>query len=205
MFPLMLNLAGKTVLVVGAGVVGTRRTVSLLAANANVRLIDPRSADGPPHHSQLERIVVPYSPSHLQGVTLAFACSTPEVNLTVVNDARSTGVWVGDAAEPDRADVIVPSLVRQGGLLFAVSTGGASPTLAKRITHELIKLYDTAYADWVCVLGEIRSRAMTAIPDPTVRRSVLAEFCEPHWLERIRAAGPDITRMEMLGVLSSLG
>lgn len=205
MFPLMLNLAGRTVLVVGAGVVGTRRTLILLTADANVRLVDPRPTVSPPPHPQLERFVEPYSSSHLHGVDLAFACATSDVNLAVVNDARSAGIWVCDAAVPDRGNVIVPSVARQGGLLFAVSTSGASPTLAKRIKQELTERYDPSYSDWVRVLGEVRTEAMTTIPDATARRSILAAFCELHWLERIRTAGADITRKEMLTLLSSVG
>jgi precorrin-2 dehydrogenase / sirohydrochlorin ferrochelatase len=203
MFPLVVNLSGRTVLVVGAGVVGTRRTAALVAAGARVRLVDPDPTVGSAPDSRVVRVIEPYSPRHLDGVALAFACATPDVNAAVVADARAAGIWVGDAAEPDRGDVIVPSVVRQGDLMLAVSTGGASPHLASRIAAELSERYDPAYADWVRILGEVRAVVKQTAADAATRRTWLGEFCEPHWLARIRTAGPDVTRAEMLAALNA--
>lgn len=204
MFPLLVNLVGRTVLVVGAGAVGGRRAQGLLSAGAHVRLVDPDPRSGISAHPNLDRLVAPYQPSHLNDVSLVFACATEAVNAAVVADARAAGVWVGDAAEPDRGDVIVPGVVRRGDLCLTVSTGGASPHLARRIASELGERYDPTYADWVRVLGEVRAAAKAAVADAGARQRVLAEFTDPQWLERIRVAGPDVARREMLSRLAAV-
>src|SRR5947207_10770999 len=44
-FPLSLDVAGRRVVVVGGGPVGTRRAKALLTAGARVLLVDPRPSD----------------------------------------------------------------------------------------------------------------------------------------------------------------
>ena len=203
MFPVVLNLTGRTVLVVGAGEVGRRRTMRLLEVGASVRLVDPQPWTDPSDHPQIDRIVAPYSRSHLTSVSLAFACASNEVNATVVADAQEAGIWVGDADEPSRGDLIIPSVLRRGGLTLSVSTGGASPTLAKRIVHDLAEQFDSTYAGWVRLLGEMRKTAMNDISDPIVRRKILAKFTESHWLLRIQSVGAEQTLIEMKARMAS--
>lgn len=201
MFPLVFDLRGRAVLVVGAGRVGCRKAAAVADAGGRVLLVDP----GPPRelstHLLIDRRVEPYSTAHLNGVALVFACATTEVNATVIDDARGRGVWVCDAADAARGDFHLPGVVRRGDLTIAVSTGGAAPALAARITGELAELYDDAYADWVRVLAAVRTAVMREVPDPAVRRELLRGFADPVWLDRIRAAGPDVVLAEMLAEL----
>lgn len=198
MFPLVLDLRKRLVLVVGAGGVGGRRTAALVAAGAHVRLVDPDPAADHPDHHLVRRIVEPYTVGHLDGVALVFACATRPVNAAVVADARGRGLWACDAADPADGDVTVPAVVRRGGLTIAVSTGGAAPGLARRIAGRLAGEFDPAYADWVRVLGEVRAVVLQAVPDAAGRRRLFDTFIAPEWLDRIRTVGPAAAKAEML-------
>jgi precorrin-2 dehydrogenase/sirohydrochlorin ferrochelatase len=198
MLPLVFLLRGRTALVVGAGPVGVRKAAAVLDAGGRVRLVDPDPAAGVSHPS-VSRVIEPYSPAHLAGAALAFACAPPAVNAAVAADATARGVWVCDASDPARGDFALPSVVRRGDLTVAVSTGGAAPALARRIAGRLSDEFDAAYAGWVRVLGEVRAVVLATVPDPADRRRLFERFAAPHWLERTRAAGPDATKAEMLG------
>jgi precorrin-2 dehydrogenase/sirohydrochlorin ferrochelatase len=198
MLPIVIDVRGRTVLVVGAGRVGRWKATAATAAGGRVRLVDPDPTCGPDESALIDRRVESYSAAHLDGVVLVFACATAEVNATVVADARARGVWVCDSAESDRGDFHLPGVVRRGELTIAVSTRGAAPALAARITNELAVRYDDAYADWVRVLAAVRTAVMQTVPGPAVRRELLCEFAEPVWLDRIRTAGPDVVLAEML-------
>lgn len=202
MLPLVLDLRGRAVLVVGAGPVGRRKAAAVADAGGRVRLVDPESPRASDGHPFIERRVEPYSATHLDGVALAFACATAEVNAAVVADARTRGVWVCDAAEAARGDFHLPGVVRRGELTIAVSTGGAAPALAARITDELAGRYDDAYADWVRVLAAVRPAVVRSVADPAVRRQLLCGFADPMWLDRIRTAGSDVVLAEMLAELT---
>src|SRR5437868_3096149 len=99
LYPLVFELADRRALVVGLGRVGNRRASALVAAGARVLIVDPAAdpAAVPPGATILAE---PYRPSHLDGVDLAFAAASPEVNRRVVADARSRGVWVNSASAP---------------------------------------------------------------------------------------------------------
>lgn len=194
-----LTVRGLPVLVVGGGAVGRRKAGLLAAAGAVVTIVDPGtvalSLTGVRHTAEA------FADSHLAGVRLAFACATPEVNRVVVAAARARGVWVCSASEPSSGDFVLPSAVSRGELTFTVSTGGASPALAKRIAAGLLDQFDDSYAEWVRVLGEVRTAVLRDVSDANDRRRLLEGFADPRWLERVRTAGAAGARAEMLACL----
>ncbi len=197
MLSVNLTIRGRVVLVVGGGAVGRRKAAVAVAAGATVTVVDPGVVLPTPPAGVLH-IPEPFADSHLDGVALAFACATPEVNVAVVVAAKARGVWVCSASDPASGDFVLPSVVRRGDLTFAVSTGGASPGLAKRIAAEVLDHFDDGYAEWVRVLGEVRTVVLANVLDAAERRRLLDGFADPVWLERIRTAGADVVRAEMV-------
>jgi len=196
MFPVMLNLEGRRILVVGYGTVGRRKAAAALNAGAVVIAVDPHppaNAGGSPRV-----IAEPYRAEHLEGASLVFACAMPEVNARVVGDAKVRGIWVNSASHPEGGDFFLPSVVRAGDLTIAVSTGGSSPALARRIREKLEAQFDAAFAEWVKLLEEVRSEVLAAIPDPERRRELLDDFADWPWLERLRNEGIVAVRAAML-------
>jgi precorrin-2 dehydrogenase / sirohydrochlorin ferrochelatase len=193
-----LTLRGMPVLVVGGGTVGRHKAEVAAAAGGVVTVVDPNPRLVPLAAGVRHR-VEPFAAEHLDGVRLAFACVTPQVNAAVVAAAKARGVWVCSASDPAGGDFVLPSVARRGELTFAVSTGGASPALAKRLAGELLEQFDDGYAEWVRVLGEVRAAVLANVGDAGERRRLLSEFAHPVWLERIRTAGADVALAEMLG------
>jgi precorrin-2 dehydrogenase/sirohydrochlorin ferrochelatase len=200
MFPILLNLAGKRVVVVGGGSVGLRKLAALLEADAAVRLIDPRTPLALP--PKVEHVAEAYRAEHLAGAALAFACATPEVNAQVVADCRERGIWVNAASSPDEGDFALPAVVRRGELTFAVGTGGASPALARRIRERWEGEFDASFAEWVRVLAEVRSEVLAKVADEGKRRELLDGFAGWHWLARLRAEGADAVLVAMRAILA---
>ncbi len=187
MFPILLNLTGRTAVVVGGGAVGLRKIVALTEGEAAVRLIDPRPLPELP--TGVIHVEQAYRPDHLDGASLAFACATPEVNSRVVSDARERGVRVNSASNPADGDFVLPSVLRIGALTLGISTSGAAPALARRIREKLALEYDQAFAQWVDVLAVVRDEVMATIPDPDRRRTLLNSFADWPWLARLRVEG----------------
>jgi precorrin-2 dehydrogenase/sirohydrochlorin ferrochelatase len=196
MLSMNLTIRGLPVLVVGAGTVARRKAETVTAAGGWVTVIDPRPLASLFPYTVYRQEA--FTPAHLDGMRLAFACATPEVNTTVVAAAKASGVWVCSASDPAAGDFVLPSVARQGDLTFAVSTGGASPALAKRIAAGLLEQFDGAYAEWVRVLDEVRRAVLAEVTDPAERRRLLESFADPEWLARIRGVGADVALAEML-------
>lgn len=199
-FPVFLKLAGRVVVVVGGGTVGSRKARAVLAAGACVRVIDPATATlAPPlNSSQIVHIAEPYRADHLVGACLVFAAATPEVNARVVADANHRGIWVNSATNPAASDFIFPSVVRAGGLTVATSTAGAAPALARRVREKLEAEFDAAFAEWVQLLREVRAVVLASVSDPEQRRELLDGFADWPWLARLRAEGAAMVRAAML-------
>lgn len=196
MLSMNLTIYRSPVLVVGGGSVGRRKARLVSDSGGRVTVVDPRPLS--PWISGVVRYTAkPFTSDHLDGMRLAFACATPVVNTVVVGAAKARGVWVCSATDPASGDFVLPSVAKRGDLTFAVSTGGASPALAKRLAAELLEQFDDGYAEWVQILGMVRKEVLAMVSDPVARRRLLEEFARPEWLARIRAVGADAALAEM--------
>jgi precorrin-2 dehydrogenase / sirohydrochlorin ferrochelatase len=73
-------------------------------------------------------------------------------------DARALKIPVNIVDEPARCDFILPSIVERGDLAIAVSTGGKSPALAKKLRKELETVYGQEYAVLLKIMGDLREK-----------------------------------------------
>lgn len=159
-FPVLLDLAGRACLVVGGGAVAEGKVASLLAVQARVTVVSPTltarlhalAAAG-----RIQSLRRAYRHGDLAGHQIAFvATDDPDVSASVSAEGRARGVWINAADEPARCDFILPSVIRRGRLVVAVSTGGASPTAARAIRLELEAYLSTEHAMLVELAAEVR-------------------------------------------------
>lgn len=156
LYPIFLSLAGRTCAIVGGGPVAARKARRLRESGAAIRVISPETTSelaGLADHVLLR----PYEKGDLEGAYLAFAATNSrETNAAVVLEANERGIPVNVADSPAEGDFTVPSTLRRGGLQVAVSTGGASPTLARRVRLELEDVFGPEWEGIVERLGEDR-------------------------------------------------
>ncbi|MFO0800940.1 MAG: NAD(P)-dependent oxidoreductase [Gemmataceae bacterium] len=200
MFPVTLDLAGRTVVVVGYGAVGRRKAATAAAAGAHVVVVDPAVIPGTGVPGLAVRCES-YTPHHLTGAALVFASATPAVNDRVVADGRARGIWVNSATNPTDGDFTLPAVHAVGRLSIAVATGGASPALARRIRDQLADQFGATIAAWVELLNEVRGQVFVTVGDPTRRRELLDGFADWPWLDRLRMEGAEAVRTAMLAAV----
>ena len=191
MLPILLSLAGDSVLVVGGGAVGRRKASVAARAGARVRVLDPLPRPADFDDAGVEWVATAYDTAWLTGVTCVFACATAEVNAAVVADALARGLLVSDAAVPERGNFTLPAVGRVGGVTVAVSTGGASPRLAARLRDEVVARIDAVLPVWVELLETLRPEILREVADPVARRELFAELASPVWGERLRTEPPE--------------
>ncbi|MCU1486263.1 MAG: uroporphyrin-III C-methyltransferase [Actinomycetia bacterium] len=137
-YPVLLDLAGRSCLVVGGGPVALGKVRGLLAVDARVTVVAPDVLD---ELAALEGVTVvarAYESGDLAGHRLAItATGDPAVDHQVFLDGEAAGVWVNSADDPANCAFTLPAVVRQGPITLAVSTGGHSPALAKWLRDRL--------------------------------------------------------------------
>ena len=140
-YPVCLDMTERRCLVVGGGPVAERKVAGLLEAGARLTVVSPSTTDRLRDWARAARIRLrlrEYAAGDLAGHSLVFvATDDGRVNADVARDARAAGVLVNAADDPAHCDFILPAVLRRGELTVAVSTGGASPALARTVRDEL--------------------------------------------------------------------
>jgi precorrin-2 dehydrogenase/sirohydrochlorin ferrochelatase len=105
-------------------------------------------------------------------VVVIAATDDEGVNARVAADARAAGALVNVVDRPEECDFIVPSQVRRGDLVIAVTTGGAAPSLSRRIRERLQRQFGPEYGRLLEALRKVRQDLKARGLAPAVRRRV---------------------------------
>jgi precorrin-2 dehydrogenase/sirohydrochlorin ferrochelatase len=166
LFALFLKLEGKTCLVIGGGAIAESKLQALLHSGARVIVIAPevtRRIAALAKRSKLEWRPRPFATADVKGAFLAVAATnSPAVNHAVFAACSRRGVLCNVVDDPDYCDFYYPAVVRRGMLQIAVSTGGASPSLARRLRQQLERNFPSDYAAWLRHLAQQRQKLQRA-------------------------------------------
>jgi len=191
LYPIFLRLDGKECLVVGGGQVAERKIANLLQAGAGVLVVSPdvtAKIEEWAGAGRLEWRRRLFQASDLEGRELVFAATDDrEINISIAGECRQRKIWVNVADDPAGSDFHVPAVLTRGDIQLAISSGGKSPLLARKIRDRLALIIGPEYGEINGLLGELRQALQTRIPDPGKRRQVLQDLlAEEFWEELVR-------------------
>jgi uroporphyrin-III C-methyltransferase/precorrin-2 dehydrogenase/sirohydrochlorin ferrochelatase len=162
LYPLFLKLAGRAVLVVGAGPVAERKVEALLEAGAQVRLVAPDATAQLQAHAAAGRVDwIPrtFAERDVEGAWLVVAAtSDAEAQRAVGAAANARRVFVIAVDDPPNASAYSGGVVRRPPFTVAISSSGATPALT-RLVREIIE-HVLPPADWVEHAKQVRARWM---------------------------------------------
>jgi precorrin-2 dehydrogenase/sirohydrochlorin ferrochelatase len=168
-YPISLEVAGRNAVVIGREAVVQGKAEALLEAGAVVTVI-AEGPQGPLARLKLEtRATVlrrRYRHGDLDGAFICVASSDdPAERESIFREAHSRGVLVNVMDDTRHCDWAAPAVVRRGELIIAISTGGRSPALARRLRIELSERYGPEWEDVIDLLGEVRMETLADLPD----------------------------------------
>jgi precorrin-2 dehydrogenase / sirohydrochlorin ferrochelatase len=168
-YPIFLQIEGKPCLVVGGGDVGERKVEDLLLAGAQVNLVSREATpvlEAMAAQGLIKFLRDDFIPEHLDGMILAIAATNDlNTNKSVSIAAQVRGLPVNIVDQPDLCSFVVPATIRRGDLTLAISTGGRSPALAKKLRRDLEKVYGPEYGPYLELLGAIREKVLACRRD----------------------------------------
>lgn len=166
--PLCFDLRGRRVLLVGGGAVAARKGALLVRAGAQLRVVAPDI------DSELRRLVQPegewrrrgFVPQDLEGVVLAVAATDdPTINRAVSEAAREHAIPINVVDEPALCSFVFPAILDRDPLTIAISSGGASPVLVRRLKAQLDRTIPARFGDLARLLGRYREAVKQRLPN----------------------------------------
>jgi uroporphyrin-III C-methyltransferase/precorrin-2 dehydrogenase/sirohydrochlorin ferrochelatase len=173
-FPIFFDLTGQRVLVVGGGEVALRKVALLERTGAVILLVAPEVAPELMQRAArgaLQLAIREFVPSDLDGARLVIvATSRRAVNrwIAALSEARAIPVNVVDDREASR--FIVPAIVDRDPVLVAISSGGTSPVLARRLRERLEAFIPKRVGEFAVWLRGLRKASADRLRDTQERR-----------------------------------
>jgi len=171
--PIFLDVKSKSVAVIGGGVAAARRAETLLKAGARVTVF---AASLSAEFAALSRDSLLLAgrdpvPADLPGCALCIVATDDEAaDIAAHALAKEAGVLVNVAARPELCDFTLPAILDRDPVLIAISTGGASPILARKLRARLETLIPSGFGRLAEFVRASRPRVAEKLPDPTSRR-----------------------------------
>lgn len=173
-FPVFFDLSEQKVLVVGGGDVALRKVSLLERSGALITVVAPqivpelleRAAAGTPKLAIRE-----FAAADLDGARLVIvATSHRAVNRWIAKLCESRNIPVNVVDDREASRFIVPAIIDRDPVLVAVSTGGTSPVLARRLRERLEALVPHRIGELASWLRALRTAARRKLRDTGERR-----------------------------------
>jgi precorrin-2 dehydrogenase/sirohydrochlorin ferrochelatase len=204
-YPLFLDITDRRCVVIGGGDVAERKVARLLDFGASVVVVGKTLTPGleaMKKAGRISHIDVDYDQALIDDAFLVIgATDQDDINAEISRDGKEKGILVNIVDDPDKCDFVLPSLIRQGDLLIAISTGGKSPALAKKLREDMEHLFGTEYQTLLEVMGQLREKLVVKgrssdenrrVFEAVVHSDILKHIKDKSW-DKVRRIIYDVT------------
>ena len=172
--PLFFKLTDQPCLIVGGGMVALRKAETLRQAGGNVTVIAPQLTAALTEwrdKGHIEWREKSFAAVDVEGFRLVIsATSTRSVNEQVYHAALARNIPVNVVDCPELCSFIFPAILDRSPIVAAISSGGASPVLARLLRIKLEALIPPGYGALARLADRFRHKVKQAIPDGDKRR-----------------------------------
>lgn len=213
-YPAFLDLTNKRCLVIGGGKVAERKIRVLLKAGARVHCFSDTFSPGILKLAKKRLVSVtlkklakrPLSSSQLKNIFLVIgATSSPLLNRKVYEACRQRNILVNSVDDPQHSNFIAPAVMNRGPLAIAISTGGASPQLAKTVRERMEQLFGHEYASFLKFMSKERRKIISLVKDTRQRKKVFQDLVTSGILNLFRNGNKRAIRKRYEAVLLKHG
>lgn len=160
-FPAYFSLENRKILLVGGGYIALEKLEKLVDFTQDIRVITKEVSDDFLAFATEHTIVIEqraYEQGDIDGFDIVIvATDTVTLHKAIYEESRSSRVLVNSVDNTDYCDFIFPSYIKQGDLTISISTGGASPALAKRLRAYIEKLIPPAIGEFLKEMRALRT------------------------------------------------
>ncbi len=173
-FPIFLKLTDRDCLVVGGGEVASRKVNQLRKAGACITVVAPEICEPLQRLVEQEAIThlaEKYDSSHLNSKQIVVAATSDnQVNQEISQQAQAKCIPVNVVDDPALCSFIVPSTIDRHPVQIAISTGGASPVLARLLRSRLETFIPSGFGRLGALMRDFREQVKQKFPSIDERR-----------------------------------
>ncbi len=204
-YPLFADLRGRRCVVIGGGLVAQRKVTTLLNYGADLVVISPAATmhiRTYARQGRLRYLARRFRPGDLRHAWLAYAATDDmQINGQVFRAAQRMRIFANVVDQTPLCSFIAPAIFRRDPLTIAISTGGASPSLAKRLRHELEASIGSDYARMLKLLRSLRGVAKRQLPSYNERKHYFDQLVRGRVFQLVRNGQPQAARRTALTML----
>jgi precorrin-2 dehydrogenase/sirohydrochlorin ferrochelatase len=194
-YPIFLDLAGRRVLLVGAGPVAQRKALALLEAGARLVIVaehvDP-AFEALCLSRKVELIKGRYSKEYVSGATLVIAATDDRnVNQHIHRDCQEQEILCNSVDEPDSCDFYTPAVVRRGRLQVAICTDGSCPAYAGHLRKKLDEIITEEHGRFLEQLEIARKKVLAKVVEEKERKAVIGRLVDDESFDVFVKTGPE--------------
>lgn len=184
-YPIMIDLMGKEITVIGGGKIAYRKVNNFLKFGYEVTVVSREFIeDFKKIENKIKIIKDEYSEIYIKDSFIVVAATNnKKVNESIGMFCRTNNKLVNVIDDPKLSNFIVPSCVKRGDLVISISTGGKSPSLASKIRKDLEIQYDDSYEEYLILLGELREQILEKYNNPSIRKDLLNKIINLNYAE----------------------
>lgn len=199
--PITLQPADRACLVVGGGDVAARKVERLLRSGGKVTVVAPALNDvlaGLLAAGQIDHIAAAFHPDYLESHFLVIAATDDAaVNQQVAEAAHARQLLINVVDNPALGNFIMPSIIDRDPVQIAISTGGASPVLARLLRARLETLVPSGYGRLASLMRDFREKVKARFSEQHERRHFWEEVLQGPVAEML-LAGQDKAALDAL-------
>ena len=191
LLPLFIDIKNKPCLVVGGGTIALRKVKMLSKAEAEITVVATEFCEELSIHCQQFNITQhtrEFNDSDIGQQNLIIAATNNKaVNKHISDLAKQKNILVNVADDFKQGDVVLPSVIDRDPIQIAVTTGGASPVLARLLRRNLERCTPSAYGSLASLVEKYRQQTSNTLPDENDRRRFWEEVLQGPIAEMVLA------------------
>ena len=203
--PIFVSIRNKACVVIGGGVVASRKIASLLQAGAEITVVSPVISEEIQKHldaSNLTHHAREFVKSDITGAYLVFAATdNRDVNRHIGELAQAQHQLVNIVDDPENCNFVLPSVLDRSPVVIAVSTGGASPVLARQLRMQLEAMIPSACGRLAGITEEYRNKVKRFFPKQPQRKQFWENALKGPVSELVYAGQEESARSLLDGML----
>ena len=162
-YPVFVDLTGRRCVIVGGGKVAQRKAVALLRCGARVTVVSPVVSRRLLTHAQqgkIRHLARRFRSTDVRGAWLVYAATDDAaLNERVFRSASRLRIFTNVVDRKPLCSFIAPAIVRRGALTVAISTGGRSPSFAKKVRRDVERAIGNHHVAMLRLLTHLRGVA----------------------------------------------